>query len=178
MSPEPTPTNGAGDGRMGAAVPNRVPNRDMPPPRGPIDSRSVSDLLRELSGEGAELVRQEVALVKAEMSEKLDLFKSEVISMAVGGAFLLAALLFFLWAVNSGLTALLVQFMAVEVAIWLSPLILAGILALAGMSMTKSAAGEMKREGITPSTTKRTLEADKRWAQDKARQVKEEMNHG
>lgn len=144
----------------------------------PVDGRSVPDLLRELSSEGADLVRQEVALAKTEMSEKLDLFQRNMISMVVGGTFLLAALLFGLWAVNTGVTALLTLFVAVEVAVWLSPLILAIALAAIGWGMIQKGKQAISREGLTPQRTMDSLEDDKRWAQSKARELKEDVKHG
>jgi len=140
--------------------------------------RSIGDLLRELSSEGADLVRQEVALAKAEMDEKLSVFQRNMVSIAMGAAILLAGMLAALWAVNRGLTALLTLFVPVEVAIWLSPLILAVALGMIGSGMIQKGKTAIAREGITPHHTKETLQDDKRWAQRKAHEVKEEMKHG
>jgi hypothetical protein len=140
--------------------------------------RSLPELLRELSGESAELVRQEVALAKAEMSEKLETFQRSALVMAVGGALMLAALLTALWAVNQALTALLATFMALGVAVWLAPLILTAILAIVGWSMIRGGRERMKEEGLRPERTERTLREDGRWARSKAREIREEMTDG
>lgn len=176
----PTPATRSEGAEPRDLPPHPMGERGHPEPATPgaRDGRSTADLLRALSSEGSELVRQELALARAELNEKLDLFQSRLTSMAVGGALLLAALLFFLWAVNSGLTALLAQVVSLEIAVWLSPLLLAGVLALVGRGMMSSAARDMKKEGVTPSRTKKTLEADTRWARNKAREMKEEMAHG
>jgi hypothetical protein len=142
------------------------------------DGRSVPDLVRELSHEGADLVRHEVALAKAEMTEKLDTFQRNLGTIAVGSAFLVAALLYGLWAVNSGVTLLLAQFMDAQTAVWLAPLILAAALGLIGWGMIAAAKSSIRREGVTPHATKETLEEDARWARSKARDVKREMKHG
>ena len=142
------------------------------------DGRSVTELLRELSTEGADLVRQEVALAKAEMTEKRAIFQRNLVSIAMGGAFLLAALLTGLWAVNRGLTALLGQFMGLEIAVWLSPLILTVVLGAVGWGMIQKGKSTLSEEGLTPQKTKATLKEDKRWAQRKVREVKEDMKHG
>lgn len=142
------------------------------------DGRSVPELIRELSSEGADLVRQEVALAKAEMNEKMAVFQRSMVSMAMGGAFMLAALLTGLWAVNRGLTALLTQVMGLEVAVWLSPLILTVVLAAVGWGMIQKGKSAMSDEGLAPKKTQATLREDKRWAQRKAREVKEEIRHG
>ena len=163
---------------FGTGRARREPSSVAPVPRSSSDGRSVPELVRELSHEGADLVRQEVALAKAEMNEKIDTFQRSMISIAVGGAFLIAALLYGLWAVNSGVTLVLAQFMAPEMAIWLAPLILGAVLALIGWGMIQASKESIKREGLTPQTTKETLRDDTRWARSKASEVKREMKHG
>jgi hypothetical protein len=146
------------------------------------DGRSTAYLLRELSNEAAELARLEVELAKTEMIEKIDVFQRGMKSMIIGGALLLAALLTFLWAVNFALTALLAQFMSVEVAVWLSPLILAVLLGAAGWAAVEGGRHRMSEEGLAPSRTRRSLREDREFAKRKARDVKrefeEERNHG
>src|SRR5690606_16190095 len=144
----------------------------------PQNGRTMTGLLRELSIESGTLVRQEIALAKAEMREKMDVFQQSMVSMGIGGVLLLAALLTGLWAVNMGLTALLTQVMGVEIAVWLSPLILTVALAAIGWGMIKGGKEKMAQEGIAPRRTASTLEEDKRWAQSKLHEVKEEITHG
>lgn len=150
-----------------------------PPGSGPhraqtMDQRSVPHLLRELSTEGADLLRNEIALARAEMEEKLDHFRSATTSMAVGGILLLAALLTLLWAANIGLTALLVQWMEPDIAAWLSPLILATALGLIGYAMVRSGRNEVSEEGLTPQMTADSLKEDGRWVRRRARQTRED----
>lgn len=142
------------------------------------DGRSIVELLKELSGDSGTLVRQEVELAKAEMREKLDVFQKSMISMAIGGAFLLAALLTGLWAVNQGLTALLAQFTSLELAVWLAPLLLTVVLGAIGWGIAKGAKEEMASEGIKPQQSTDSLREDRRWAREKVQEVKEEMTHG
>lgn len=155
-------------------TPTATPDRE----RGRGDGRSVIDLVRELSHEGTDLVRQEVELAKAELNEKLDTFQSNLVTIAVGSAFLVAALLYGLWAVNSGITLVLARFMDAQTAIWLAPLLLAAALGLIGWGMIAAAKSAIRREGVIPHATKETLEEDARWARSKAREVKREMQHG
>lgn len=155
-----------------------APDPETGIPARPPGDRSLPDLLRELSRDGADLVRQEVALVRAEIDEKVDVFKDELSAMAVGGGVLLAALLLLVWAVNSALTALLALFMDVGVAVWLSPLLLSGLLAAIGIGMVRAGSRGIKREGVIPEQTRQTLKEDSRWARQKAHQVKEEVTHG
>lgn len=142
------------------------------------EDRSLGELLRELSTEGRDLVQQEIALAKAEMNQKIEVFQTNSISIATGGALLLASLLFALWAANMGVTALLAQFMTPDVAIWLSPLLLAAVLGMIGLGMVKKGQSAIKSEGITPQRTTSTLKEDTRWAREKAREVRQEVQHG
>jgi hypothetical protein len=142
------------------------------------ESRSVPELLRELSREGGDLVRQEIALARAEMTEKVETFRRSSVSMAIGGALMLGALLLFVLAVNHGLTAILAQAMALEVAVWLAPLILSVVLLGSGWAVFKGGKERIAEEGLTPEATRETLEEDQRWARRKVHEVKEEIRHG
>lgn len=134
--------------------------------------RSLGDLIRDLADKSGRLVREEVALAKAEMREKADQFMQSAKKMVIGGAMLLAALLVLLMAINRGLTALLVQFMSAEIAIWLSPLILAVVLGMIGMSMVKSATSSFKEEGMTPTKSIESVREEKDWVKQTAKEAR------
>ena len=184
----------AGAGGVGAGSAARAPRMDggMGSPRAAPrwgrstlseahtnGSRSMPALLRELSVESGNLVRQEVALAKAELREKLAVFQEGMTSMAIGGGVLLCALLTGLWAVNMGLTALLTQAgMDLAIAAWLSPLILTFTLGAIGLGTISKGRKTMGGEGLAPRATRETLEEDARWARTKVHEVKEEMIHG
>lgn len=136
------------------------------------DGRSLGTLIRDLGEETGRLVRKEVELAKAEMREKLDVYERNVVKLAVGGALLFGALFVLLVAVNRGLTALLEQFMAVEIAVWLAPLILAGVVALVGWGMVRGAQRAMSREGMVPRKTLETLREERNWMKREAREVR------
>lgn len=142
------------------------------------DGRSVADLLRELSSETVHLVRQELELAKAEMREKFHVYQRSMMTMGAGAVLLLAALLTGLWAVNTGLTALLAQSMDLGIAVWLSPLILTVVLGAMGWGMIGGAKKRMKEEGLVPQQTTTALRDDKRWAKRKAHEIKEDITHG
>ena len=130
------------------------------------DPRSVGDLIRELADEGRTLLRNEVSLVKAELSDKVHVYEKNSSRIAIGSALLLAALFFVLWALNMGVTALLTLVVEPEIAVWLAPLLLGIVLALVGRGMVKGGAAEIRHEGIVPERTARTLRDDTRWAKD------------
>lgn len=136
--------------------------------------RSLGDLVRDLADKSGRLVREEVALAKAEMREKADLFAKNARKMVIGAALLVVALLVLMVAINRGLTALLVQFMPPGIAAWLSPLILAVVLALIGRGMLKNAGSTIKEEGVTPTRSIESLREDKAWI----KQTVKEARHG
>jgi hypothetical protein len=142
------------------------------------DGRSMADLFRQLSTDSGNLVRQEVELAKAEMREKLGVYQRSMVSIGIGSALLLAALLTGLWALNTGLTALLAQVMDLEIAVWLSPLILTVALAAIGWGMVRGGRERMAAEGLVPRRTTTALREDKRWAREKVHVFKEELTHG
>ena len=136
------------------------------------DERSLGSLIKELGDESSRLVQEEVRLAKTEMREKVEVYERNAIKMAVGGVLLLGAVFVLLVAVNRGLTVLLDQYMSLEVAVWLSPLILAALAALIGWSMFKSAQRAMGREGVVPQQTMETLRNEKDWVKQQAREVR------
>lgn len=143
---------------------------------GTLDSQSsVPELIRRLSTEGADLVRQEVALAKAEVNQKVDVFQRNLLALGAGAVFMVAGLLFALWALNTGVVAALVQVMDPDVAIWLSPLILALVLLGAGWGLIAKGREGIADEGLMPDETRDSLQEDGRWARRKAEHVKEEV---
>lgn len=158
MKPDPTRTR-------------RTPPRDpavpaSPAPRSAGDDRSIGELIRELGQESSTLVREEVALAKAEMKEKLRVYERNAAKIAVGGVLLLGALGVLLVAVNRGFTALLAPFMGVELAVWIAPLILAAVIAGIGWSMVKGGKEAIANEGVAPKRTIETAKEEKQWIEN------------
>lgn len=133
------------------------------------DTRSIGQLLKELSTEGRTLVRQEVELAKAEMAEKVRVYTNNMMGMAVGGALLLVALLAVSTAVVYGLIVLFDQFLPFEVAVWLAPLVLGVVVGAIGWGKFKQAKETLARESVVPQRTVATLREDKDWVQSKVR---------
>lgn len=127
------------------------------------DDRSLGQILRDLREETTQLLRQEVDLAKTEMSEKMSRLGSNLGSVATGGAVLFAGALVLLAALTLGLIALFSQFMDRDVAMWLAPLLVGGILAGVGYGMVKKALQALKQEGIAPQRTTQSLKENKEW---------------
>jgi len=127
------------------------------------EDRSLGQILRELRDESAELLRQEVALAKAEMSEKASNLGNRLGEVALGGGVAFAGALALLAALVYGLTALFAHFMPLGVAVWLAPLLVGIVLAGVGYSMIKKALAALKHEGIAPTQTTESLKENKEW---------------
>jgi hypothetical protein len=127
------------------------------------DDRSLGQILRDLRDETSQLLRQEVDLAKTEMSEKMSRLGTNLGSVATGGAVLFAGALVLLAALTLGLIALFSQFMDRDVAMWLAPLLVGGVLAFVGYGMVKKALQALKQEGIAPQRTTQSLKENKEW---------------
>jgi len=121
------------------------------------DDRSVGDLLKELSEQTSTLVRQELDLAKAEMSEKGK-------QAGLGAGMFGGAGLFGLLAMIA-LTACLIMALDHAVTDWLAALIvtavyaaIAGVLALQGRNKVREAAPAV------PEQTVETVKEDVEWA--------------
>lgn len=145
------------------------PVREIEPRIPTTDDRSIMDLVRSLADDTRTLFRQEVALVRAEMTEKMEVYQRSLVAVAIGTALLIGAVLCVLWAVNMGVTALFSTFVDPAIAIWLAPLILGIVVALIGYAMVKGAAARMKAEGVVPEKTVDTLRDDKNWVKEQVR---------
>ena len=127
------------------------------------DDRSLGQILRDLRDETSQLLRQEVDLAKTEISEKVSRMGTNLGSVATGGAVLFAGALVLAAALTLGLIALFSQFMDRDVAMWLAPLLVGGVLAFVGYGMVKKALQALKQEGIAPQRTTQSLKENKEW---------------
>jgi phosphate/sulfate permease len=131
------------------------------------EERSIGQLLKELTQESSTLLKQEVNLAKTEMSEKASRVGANLGAVAVGGSVALLGAIALLLAAVYGLTSILNNFMNQEVAVWLAPLIVGGILAAVGYSLIKKALATLKQESITPQRTTQSLQENKEWLKEK-----------
>jgi uncharacterized membrane protein YqjE len=133
------------------------------------DERSLGQLLKELSSETTTLLRQEVDLAKAEMSEKVSRVGTNTAAVGVGGAVALLGAMALVAALILGLISLFDNFMSPEVAVWVAPLLVGAVLALIGYSMIKKAMATLRQESLTPKKTTQSLQENKEWLKEKIR---------
>lgn len=127
------------------------------------EDRSAAELLRELREQSAALMRDEMALARAEMREKLDVFTRGTRNMALAAALFLGALGLAVVALNRGLTILLTEAAGAEIALWLAPVLLAATLGALGWVLWSSATSSLRSEGVVPRQTVRSVREDARF---------------
>ncbi len=159
MSTTETETNHQADGRGEQQTAGR--NRR--------DSRSVSDLFRELRDESTALVREEVALAKAEMSEKASSVSSNATTLIIGGAVAHLGLIFLLLAASYGLYVAIGSAGLPVHALWIAPLIVGVVVGGIGLAMAIKAKNSLVNTSPVPRKTIDSLREDKQWAAAKTR---------
>ncbi|HSK39649.1 MAG TPA: phage holin family protein [Arenibaculum sp.] len=119
--------------------------------------RPLSSLLSELATETTTLVRKEVELARAEMSEKVNQAMSGAVALMAGGFVAFAGLIFLLLSATLGL--------ANWMSDWLAALIVGGVVAIIGGIMVMSGKNRLSAQNLQPRRTIETLQEDKQWAQ-------------
>ncbi len=124
------------------------------------DQRTLRSLLSELVDEVTTLLRKEVALVKAETTQKASQAKGGAVALAVGAAMGLAGLIVLLQAAMYGLA----EFMHIGWAaliVGLGVLLIAGVVAMIGMN-------RLKPENLAPKRSQESMREDAEFAKEKA----------
>ena len=119
------------------------------------EERSLGDLLSDLAGETGLLVRQEVALAQAELTQKAVSVGKNVGFLVVGGAVGYAALLAILAAIIIGL--------AYFIPLWLSALLVGLVVGIVAFLLISSALKSLKNTDLKPKQTVDTLKEDAKW---------------
>ena len=119
---------------------------------------SVPELLGKLATESSHLIRDEIALAKQEMSEKVVILRGVVITAVVSALLGLAAVL--------ALCAAVAVALAPIIGAWEALLVVGGGLALTSGVVAYVSAGILKRMTLTPEQTLDTLEENKEWLKD------------
>jgi hypothetical protein len=129
------------------------------------EDRSFGSLFAELTQETTTLVQQEVALAKAEMSEKISQVGSGLATLIIGGFILFAGLLKLLDAAIYGIAELLPS----DLSPWLAALIVGVIVAIIGAVMLQKGRSNLQAGNLAPQRTAESLRRDKEF-------VKEQIN--
>ena len=132
------------------------------------ETRTIGSLLRELFDEARELFRQEIALAKTEASEKASVLGKNVAFVAAGGLVAFAGALFIL----AGLSVLLAWVLrnaglSPETAMWLGPLLVGLVVAIAGYIFVNKGLKTLKNGSLKPERTIQSIKEDKEWTQQR-----------
>lgn len=138
------------------------------PAPGTQDGPQTRELLKQLASDGSDLVRNEIALAKLEMSQVAREIAADSAKLAgaigialLGGLTLIAAAVIALGNALDGRYALSALIIGIVM------LLIGGLLARGGITGL--------RGGTKPEQTMRSLQEDKRWAQQEAREFKEHI---
>jgi len=127
----------------------------------------VGELFRQLADDATTLIRQEVALGKAELRETARALGRDATKFGVAAALGLLGALAATAFLIVGLGALLGNY-------WLSSLIVAVVLLGIAAILGRNAMSDLKAREMKPARTIETLRADARWAKQEAAEVKRE----
>jgi hypothetical protein len=123
----------------------------------PRDERTLSQLFSDLTSESTALVRKEVELAKAEVSEKVNQVTTAGVALAAGGAILFAGLIILLLAAVFGLALLLEPTSPPA----LSALIVAIVTMIIGGIALMIGRNRLKAGNLAPTRTTDSLRRDR-----------------
>jgi hypothetical protein len=138
----------SGNGRVGP---------DVEEPRGRF-GRPVAALLSDLAGETSTLVRQEIALFKAELNESLARIGVGAGALAAGGVIAFSGWLALVAAAILGLSYVL--------APWLAALIIGVVVIALGAGLALFGKSRLKADALVPRRTLNSLREDETWIRD------------
>lgn len=124
--------------------------------------QSLGELFGELTREIVTLIRQEVALARTEMSQKVSRIGKHVGLMAAGGAVAYAGLL----AIVAAIIITLAQH--TDLSWWASALIVGIVVTGLGGFLAWKGLDALKHVDLAPRQTLETLKEDKQWVQGPA----------
>lgn len=133
--------------------------------RDELKEQPLADLLRQLSQETATLVRQEIELAKAEVTQK---GKTAGIGAGIVGAGGVVALL-----ALGALTASFILALSLVLPAWFSALIVAVVYGAVAAVLAKRGKEKVQEAGpATPEQTVETVKEDVQWAKNPTRSAK------
>ena len=123
--------------------------------------RSLGGLLAALARDSSLLLRQEMALARAEIIDRLGALGTGAGLVAAAGALAFAGLLYLMAAASIGL-AIVVRPWAAALIVGSSALLIAGLLAVVGRA-------KMRASSLVPARTIKTLRDDALWTREQMR---------
>ena len=128
----------------------------------PRMDRSLGELFSDLSQQTAELIRQEMRLAKAELSDKLSDVGKHVAMIAAAAVFGVAALL----TLTAGIVLLMVE---LGVEPWLAAAITAALMGLTAFLLAQSGIAALRKKSLAPVETMHSLKETTQWLKNETR---------
>jgi hypothetical protein len=132
--------------------------------------RGIGELFGQLSEDMTLLVRQEVQLARAELSEKLSRLTTNLLSVIAGGFVAYVGALALVAALILALNDL------ASISPWVSALIVGAVLAIAGYALLRRGIGELKRVDLAPRRTVENIKDDVQAIKDDVQWAKEQRS--
>jgi uncharacterized membrane protein YqjE len=129
---------------------------------------ALGNLFRQLAQDSATLVRQEMALAKAELKSNVKSVARDAVMVGVGGVLALLGAL------------VLIAFLVVALGdaldnYWLGALIVGALFLIVGGLLAMSNLKKLKQEEVAPTRTLETLKEDKQWLQSEMKQARRDL---
>jgi hypothetical protein len=129
---------------------------------------SLASLIKDLRDESLALMKQEVALLKTEMTEKAKIATRNVAYIAAGGIVALGALICLLAAASYGVAAILYRLgVSADHAVWLGWLIVGAIVGTVAFVLVSKGIKTLRCMSPVPEKTIEALKEDKQWLTNK-----------
>ena len=116
------------------------------------EERSLGELLGAVTNDLSTLVRDEIALAKAEIQQTISQAVKDIVFIVVGGFFAYTGLLALIAAAILGL--------ANVIAPWLSALIIGGVIVLIGVVLLLRGINNISNLDVVPERTAQTVKED------------------
>jgi len=123
------------------------------------DDRSLGELFGDLARDMGVLVRQEIGLASAEMTQKATRVGQHLAVLAIGGLVAYAGAL-------AIIAAIIIWLGEVGLDWWLSALLVGLVVAIIGGLMIQRGINALKRVDPVPHETIQTLKEDGQWAKE------------
>ena len=129
---------------------------------------ALGDLFRQLAQDSATLVRQEMALAKAELRENVNSVARDTAKIAVGAVVAAVGALV--------MVAFLVLLLGDVVGKYWAGALIVGVLFVAiGAFLAMGAMKRLKKDTLAPEQTLQTLKEDKQWLQSETKRVRRDL---
>jgi xanthine/uracil permease len=126
------------------------------------DDRSFGTLFSDLTRESTTLMQQEIALARAEMSEKVSQVGNGLASLIIGGFVLFAGILKLLDAAIYGIG----EWLPPNLSPWLAALIVGVIVTIIGIVLFQKGRSNLKPQHLAPQRTAASLHRDAEFAKE------------